>query len=74
MDVNLKHANLKQCHTVECVFHFIEVGELRYISVLIHHTTDTCSEFQWASALTSEGMILRLHLLEMMAILENIKK
>lgn len=41
------------------VFPFIEVGELRYGHVLVHHTPDTCSELQ---ALTSEGMIQTLHI------------
>jgi len=32
------------------VFHFTEFGKLKYV----HHTTDTYSGFQWATALVSE--------------------
>ena len=39
--------------------------------MLIGHTVDTCLEFQWTSAWSSEGDDSEIaHLLEMMAILE----
>ena len=39
--------------------------------VLIYHTVDTCSEFQWAFALNSEKDGSEIaHLLEMITILE----
>ena len=43
----------------------------KYAHVLIHHTTDTCSEFQGASAVSSENDDSEnVHLLEMVALLE----
>ncbi|KAL6032102.1 hypothetical protein STEG23_033054 [Scotinomys teguina] len=36
------------------VFHFAEFGKLKYV----HHTIDTYSGFQWATALSSEKLIL----------------
>ena len=43
INILLIDANLKQCHTMDCVFHLIELGELRFVHMLIHHTVDTCS-------------------------------
>lgn len=49
-----------------CVLHFIELGELRYVHMLIRYT-----EFQRISDLSSEGDDSEIaHLLETMAILE----
>lgn len=42
-------AMLRQCPTVEFMFHFVELGELRCVHILIHNTGDTCLEFQWVS-------------------------
>jgi hypothetical protein len=39
-------ANLEQCHTIDCIFHFIEFGELRYVHITTHHSVDTCSALQ----------------------------
>ena len=48
------------------VFHFTGFGNLRYV----HHTIDTLSGFQWATALSSEKAdSVITHLLEVMAIL-----
>ncbi|KAL6061548.1 hypothetical protein STEG23_000991, partial [Scotinomys teguina] len=48
------------------VFHFAEFGKLKYV----HHTIDTYSGFQWATALSSEKAdSVIMHLLEVMAIL-----
>ena len=48
------------------VFHFAEFGKFKYI----HHTVDTYSRFQWASALSSERAdAVITHLLETMPIL-----
>ena len=48
------------------VFHFVEFGKLKYV----HHTIDTYSGFQWATALSSEKADLVItHLLEVMAIM-----
>ena len=48
------------------VFHFIEFGKLRYV----HHTIDTYSGFQWATALASEKAdSVITHMLEVMAIM-----
>ncbi|KAL6085602.1 hypothetical protein STEG23_035267 [Scotinomys teguina] len=46
------------------VFHFAEFGKLKYV----HHTIDTYSGFQWATALSSEKAdSVIMHLLEVMA-------
>ena len=45
------------------VFHFVEFGKLKYV----HHTIDTFSGFQWATALSSEKAD---SLLEVMAIMD----
>ena len=48
------------------VFHFVEFGKLKYV----HHTIDTYSGFQWATALSSEKAdSVITHLLEVMAII-----
>ncbi|KAL6080845.1 hypothetical protein STEG23_037091, partial [Scotinomys teguina] len=48
------------------VFHFAEFGKLKYV----HHTIDTYSGFQWATALSSEkAHSVIMHLLEVMAIM-----
>ncbi|KAL6035037.1 hypothetical protein STEG23_037457 [Scotinomys teguina] len=48
------------------VFHFAEFGKLKYV----HHTIDTYSGFQWATALSSEKAdSVITHLLEIMAIM-----
>ena len=47
------NATLEQCHTTDYMLHFVEFEELKYVRMLIHHTIDTCSESQWASALSS---------------------
>ncbi|KAL6046653.1 hypothetical protein STEG23_017559 [Scotinomys teguina] len=48
------------------VFHFAEFGKLKYV----HHTIDTYSGFQWATALSSEKAdSVITHLLEVMAIM-----
>ena len=48
------------------VFHFMEFGKLKYV----HHTIDTYSGFQWATALSSEKAdLVRIHLIEVMAIM-----
>ncbi|KAL6045669.1 hypothetical protein STEG23_015755 [Scotinomys teguina] len=48
------------------VFHFAEFGKLKYV----HHTIDTYSGFQWATALSSEKVdSVITHLLEVMAIM-----
>ncbi|KAL6030026.1 hypothetical protein STEG23_006794, partial [Scotinomys teguina] len=48
------------------VFHFAEFGKLKYV----HHTIDTYSGFQWATALSSEKAdSVIMHLLEVMAIM-----
>lgn len=44
------------------VFYFPEFGKLIYV----HHTTDTYSEFQWATALASKKAVI-IHLLEVIA-------
>lgn len=70
MDVNIKHANLEPYNGV-CVS-FYRSWRMRYVHVLIHHTTDTCSEFHCTPALTSEGDDSEIaHFLEMMAVLEK---
>ena len=47
-------------------FHFTEFGKLKYV----HHTIDTYSGFQWATALASEKAdSVITHLLEVMAIM-----
>jgi hypothetical protein len=49
-----------------CVLHFIELGELRYVHMLIRYT-----EFQRISDLSSEGDDSEIaHLLEIMTVLE----
>ena len=51
--------------------HCVEFEILKYVHMLIQHTIDTYSGFQWASAISSEGDDSEIaHLLEMMAILE----
>lgn len=35
---------LEQCHTIAYVFHFEELGELKYVHVLTHHTIDIYSK------------------------------
>ena len=48
------------------VFHFAEFGKQKYI----HHTIDTYSGFQWATALRSgKADSVITHLLEIMAII-----
>lgn len=48
------------------MLHFTEVGKLKYV----HHTIDTYSGFQWASALSSEKAdSVVMHLLEVMAMM-----
>lgn len=48
------------------MFHFAGFGKLKFV----HHTTDTHSEFQWATALNSEKTdSVNIHLLEVMAIM-----
>ncbi|KAL6092317.1 hypothetical protein STEG23_003249, partial [Scotinomys teguina] len=48
------------------VFHFAEFGKLKYV----HHTIDTYSGFQWATALSSEKAdSVITHLLEVIAIM-----
>ncbi|MBV2133725.1 DDE-type integrase/transposase/recombinase [Pseudomonas sp. MAP12] len=48
------------------VFHFAEFGNLKYV----HHTIDTFSGFQWATALNSEKAdSVITHLLEVMAVM-----
>ena len=48
------------------VFHFVEFGKLKYV----HHTIDTYSGFQWATALSLEKAdSVITHLLEVMAII-----
>lgn len=39
---------MQQSHAIDCMFHFVEFGELSYVHMLIHHAIDTYSEFQWA--------------------------
>ena len=47
------------------VFHFAKFGKLKYV----HHTIDTYSGFQWATALSSEKAdSVITHLLEVMAV------
>jgi hypothetical protein len=47
-------------------FHFTEFAKLKYV----HHTRDTYSGFQWATALVSEKAdSVITHLLEVMAIM-----
>ena len=47
-------------------FHFTEFGKLKYV----HHTIDTYSGFQWATALASEQADSEIiYLLEVMAIM-----
>ena len=54
-----------KCYTLDCVFHFIEFGKLRYVHMLIYHTVDTSSELQWVYALNSEWEASEItHLLE----------
>ena len=48
------------------VFHFMKFGKLEYV----HHTIDTYSGFQWATALTSEKAdSVITHLLEVIAVM-----
>ncbi|ERE71793.1 Pol polyprotein [Cricetulus griseus] len=48
------------------VFHFTEFGNLKYV----HHTIDTFTGFQWATALNSEKAdSIITHLLEVMAVM-----
>ena len=48
------------------VFHLAEFGNLKYV----HHTIDTFSGFQWATALSSEKAdSVITHLLEVMAVM-----
>jgi hypothetical protein len=62
-------ANLKQCHKIGCVFHFIDFGKFKYVYILIHHAIDTCSEFLCTFAFSSEGHGSEItHLLEIMTI------
>lgn len=53
---------LEQCQTMPYMFHFVEVGETKYIQMLIHHIIDSCSEFQYAFALSLDRLILRLRI------------
>jgi hypothetical protein len=56
---------------MDCVFYFIEFGEWSYVHVLIHHTVDSCLEFQCTSALSSDRDYSEIaHLFEMMAALQ----
>lgn len=49
----------------------IEFGKLRYVFVLIHHTIDTCSEFQCTFALNSKNDDSEIaYLLGIMALLK----
>ena len=65
-------ATLGQYITITYVFHFVEFKELICMHMLIHHMTDTCSESQRASALSSERADSEIaHLLEMIAFLET---
>ena len=53
------------------MFHFVGLGELKYVHVLTHHTTDTYSGFQCVYALSSKKADFgTTHWLEMVAILE----
>lgn len=62
-------ANVKKCHTMDCVLHFIGFGELRYVYVLIYIIQKTCLEFQWAFSLCSERDDSEIaHLLEIMTV------
>ena len=54
IQILFKFTTLEQCHIITCIFHFVEFGKLKYKHTLIHHTTDTYSESQRASALSSE--------------------
>lgn len=64
-------ANLMQCYTMDIVHHFIEFGELKQVYMLINHKNDTCSEFQWAFTLSSEGDESDIsYLIEMTVLLE----
>ena len=47
-------ATWEQCHTMDYRSHSMEFAKLRYVFVLIYHTIDTCSEFQWTFALNSK--------------------
>ena len=48
------------------MFYFTEFGKLKHV----HHTTDTYSSFQWATALISENADSAItHLLELIAIM-----
>ena len=61
-------ATLQQCHTIDYMLYFVELGELRYVCMLMHHTIDACSEFQCASALDSEKDNSKMeHLLEVLS-------
>lgn len=40
---------LEQCHTMACVLHFTEFGELKYM----HHSLGSYSKFQGTFALNS---------------------
>lgn len=48
------------------IFHFLEFVSLKYL----HHTVDTFSDFQWATALISEKTdSVITHLLDVMAVM-----
>ena len=62
---NPKHTQRNDIWQMD-VFHFTEFGKLKYV----HHTIDTYSGFQWATALPSEKAdSVITHLLEVMAIM-----
>lgn len=53
------------------MYYFVEFEILKYVHMLILHTIDTYSKFQWPSALSSEKDNSEIaHLLTMMVILE----
>ena len=64
-ETNLKGTQRNEIWQMD-VFHFSEFGKLKYV----HHTIDTYSGFQWATALSSEKTdSVITYLLEVMAIM-----
>jgi hypothetical protein len=62
----LHELTLKVLKEVKFGNRYIQFSKLRYV----HHTIDTYSRFQWATALTSEKVdSIITHLLEVMAII-----
>lgn len=55
------------------MFHFVAIGKLKYV----HHTTDICLGFQWATGLSSEkaNLVITyfLDIMIIMGISEQIK-